>query len=245
MQVSTLVVGAILLAFLAIGAANGGFGGALIFLAIFAALTGLYIVATGRRSWARLRGGRKGGAFVLAAAVVLFGVGATTLTPRTPADIDAEAASDKEQQERIAASTSAAATPSATPSPKDTGEPMDPETVAKLAKGVSYTAPKSQPAFATSALDLLATLPVKDAAPMSGYDARAKFGDAWADIDRNGCDTRNHIFSRGISQKSHSRTTCAAKSREGRSPIPIRQERSYSSAAPTPAVPCRLTMLLP
>ena len=97
-------------------------------------------------------------------------------------------------------SASSTPTPSATPTPKDTGEPMDPETVTKLATGVSYTAPKSQPAYATQALDLLATLPIKDAAPMSGYDARAKFGQAWADIDRNGCDTRNDILKRDLTE---------------------------------------------
>ena len=77
---------------------------------------------------------------------------------------------------------------------------MDPETVTKLAQGVSFTAPKPQPAYATIALDLLATLPVKDAAPTSGYDARAKFGEAWADIDRNGCDTRNDILKRDLTE---------------------------------------------
>ena len=54
-------------------------------------------------------------------------------------------------------------------------------------------APHQQPAFATKALDVLATLPVKGRAPKTGYD-RAQFGQAWADVDRNGCDTRNDIL---------------------------------------------------
>ncbi|PTT64506.1 calcium-binding protein, partial [Arthrobacter sp. HMWF013] len=51
---STLIVGGITALFMVIGAIGGGIGGALIFLAITAALTGLYVLATGRRSWAWL-----------------------------------------------------------------------------------------------------------------------------------------------------------------------------------------------
>ncbi|GAA3404534.1 GmrSD restriction endonuclease domain-containing protein [Pseudarthrobacter polychromogenes] len=58
-------------------------------------------------------------------------------------------------------------------------------------------APRLQPAFATKAADLLATLPIKGRAPKTGYD-RALFGQAWADVDRNGCDTRNDILGRDL-----------------------------------------------
>lgn len=43
------------------------------------------------------------------------------------------------------------------------------------------------------ALDVLARLPTKGRAPMTGYD-RARFGQAWLDADRNGCDTRNDVL---------------------------------------------------
>jgi len=45
-------------------------------------------------------------------------------------------------------------------------------------------------ATAVAALSLLA---VKGRAPMTGYD-RDRFGPAWLDADRNGCDTRNDIL---------------------------------------------------
>jgi hypothetical protein len=48
-----------------------------------------------------------------------------------------------------------------------------------------------------SAGALLATLPVKGRAPKTGYD-RDRFGPAWADTDRNGCDTRNDVLSRDL-----------------------------------------------
>lgn len=199
------MVGALALAAVALGSANGGVGGALIFLAIFAALTGLYVVITGRRSWARLPGSRKVGGIVLAASLVLFVVGGIALPPRSPESIAAQAASENEKRAadeaaRAAAASSQAssAAPSPTPSPKDTGEPLDPDKVTELAKGVSYTAPKSQPAYATKALDLLAELPVKVPASTAGYSARAMYGLAWADVDRNGCDTRNDILKRDL-----------------------------------------------
>jgi hypothetical protein len=43
----------------------------------------------------------------------------------------------------------------------------------------------------------LARLAVKGRAPKTGYD-RALFGQAWADVDRNGCDTRNDILHRDL-----------------------------------------------
>lgn len=42
---------------------------------------------------------------------------------------------------------------------------------------------------------LLASLPVRPEDPMTGYD-RDKFGDGWADLDGDGCDTRDEILAR-------------------------------------------------
>ncbi|MSO25047.1 MAG: deoxyribonuclease [Actinobacteria bacterium] len=47
------------------------------------------------------------------------------------------------------------------------------------------------------ALAVLETLPVKGRAPKTGY-SRAAFGQSWADVDRNGCDTRNDILQRDM-----------------------------------------------
>ena len=53
------------------------------------------------------------------------------------------------------------------------------------------------PAWVTTAKAQLAKLTVKAAAPMTGYD-RDKFGEPWADVDHNGCDTRNDILKRDL-----------------------------------------------
>jgi len=47
------------------------------------------------------------------------------------------------------------------------------------------------------AIAVLETLAVKGRAPKTGY-TRAQFGPAWADVDRNGCDTRNDILKRDL-----------------------------------------------
>ena len=54
-----------------------------------------------------------------------------------------------------------------------------------------------QPALASKALAVLATLPVKGRAPKTGY-SRDQFGPAWSDVDHNGCDTRNDVLRRDL-----------------------------------------------
>lgn len=59
-----------------------------------------------------------------------------------------------------------------------------------------------------TALALLATLPVKGRAPMTGYDRVGDFGTAWFDADRNGCDTRDDVLRRdlvGVTMKGRCR----------------------------------------
>lgn len=47
------------------------------------------------------------------------------------------------------------------------------------------------------AKEVLATLEIKGRAPKTGY-ARDQFGPAWSDVDHNGCDTRNDILKRDL-----------------------------------------------
>ncbi|MGG6381326.1 GmrSD restriction endonuclease domain-containing protein [Paenarthrobacter sp. NEAU-H11] len=95
-----------------------------------------------------------------------------------------------------AAGATAKATPSSS-SVQETGAPLDPETTNLMPQAAAVAAPRTQPAFATRAIDLLATLPIKGRAPKTGYD-RALFGQAWLDVDRNGCDTRNDMLKRDL-----------------------------------------------
>jgi hypothetical protein len=62
--------------------------------------------------------------------------------------------------------------------------------------GNAADAPVS-PAEVATAVSQLETIPVKGRAPKTGY-TREEFGPAWADVDRNGCDTRNDILARDL-----------------------------------------------
>ena len=59
---------------------------------------------------------------------------------------------------------------------------------------VSGAGAATEPGLAAAALE---SLVVKGRAPKTGY-SRAQFGSAWADVDRNGCDTRNDILRRDL-----------------------------------------------
>ena len=60
------------------------------------------------------------------------------------------------------------------------------------------------PSHATSVasgLSIIETQVTKGRAAKTGY-TRAQFGQTWADVDRNGCDTRNDILKRDLTGRS-------------------------------------------
>lgn len=61
-------------------------------------------------------------------------------------------------------------------------------------------------ATAGNALVQLESIPVKGRAPKTGY-TRDEFGPAWADTDRNGCDTRNDILARDLTDETFKQGT--------------------------------------
>ncbi len=60
--------------------------------------------------------------------------------------------------------------------------------------GPRYPVTAAELGAARAALDVLA---VKGRAPRTGY-GRELFGEAWADVDGNGCDTRNDVLARDL-----------------------------------------------
>jgi hypothetical protein len=92
-------------------------------------------------------------------------------------------------------SATACAGPGIAPSPA-VGGPGD-SAAGTPATAASGNAPQPQPATSSEALGVLATLPIKGRAPKTGY-SRDQFGQAWADVDRNGCDTRNDMLRRDL-----------------------------------------------
>ncbi|MGW5161024.1 HNH endonuclease family protein [Nonomuraea wenchangensis] len=72
---------------------------------------------------------------------------------------------------------------------------------AQLSTGDSDKGSKSDSASVSDARKKLAKLQVKGRAPRTGFD-RDKFGPSWADVDRNGCDTRNDILKRDLEDET-------------------------------------------
>ncbi len=106
----------------------------------------------------------------------------TTTTVPTSAAIDAEAAS-----------------PSTTESPATT-VPQSSSATATTSRPAAPSTPWPRTTIRPgTAVTTLATLTIKGRAPKTGYD-RALFGQAWADVDRNGCDTRNDILRRDLTR---------------------------------------------
>ena len=64
--------------------------------------------------------------------------------------------------------------------------------IAPPAQAIKFSA-----ASEVTASSVLSSLPVKGRAAKTGY-TRAQFGQAWADVDRNGCDTRNDMLKRDL-----------------------------------------------
>lgn len=94
----------------------------------------------------------------------------------------------------------------ADPSTAHPGSQIRPGTVTIVIPDTSSVEPQGTAPIgsdeASEALRILNTLPVKGRAPKTGY-SRAQFGDAWSDIDHNGCDTRNDILNRDLTAKQH------------------------------------------
>ncbi|MDY0910895.1 G5 domain-containing protein [Microbacterium sp. CFBP9034] len=90
---------------------------------------------------------------------------------------------------------------------------MTGDAVVKAASSGGSGAPAALPAFTgeigtaadtsvtdeQTALAVLATLPIKGRASKTDYD-RDAFGQRWLDVDRNGCDTRNDILARDLTE---------------------------------------------
>ncbi|MCL6550402.1 MAG: HNH endonuclease family protein [Acidothermus cellulolyticus] len=128
-------------------------------------------------------------AVVLVAAAVIGGC-TSSVVPRSAPSTSAVPSSSSAFPTGSSASSAAGWSASATPSPSPSPSPAATES-----SSPPTTLPSNVPPGSAAAL--LATLPIKGRAPMTGY-SREKFGPAWADVDHNGCDTRDDILRRDL-----------------------------------------------
>lgn len=174
--------------------------------AVFMAFSALYALVLRRPSWMGLRRPQTAGK-VLGASVVVFLVSAVVFGATLPdTDDDATASSSDisaspipteaapNQSDEPSASGASADESSQTPSPSESDTPSPSESGASP----SASAAPSQGA----ALAQLETVEIKGRAPRTGYD-RDLFGRGWKDPDRNGCDARNDMLNRDLTEVVH------------------------------------------
>ncbi|MCG2624886.1 DUF1524 domain-containing protein [Arthrobacter sp. I2-34] len=96
-----------------------------------------------------------------------------------------------------------AAVAAQTSGPAQTPRPQAPTAAASPVKVPKTTKPSPAPAAtkAGTALAQLATIAIKGRAPKTGY-SRDQFGHGWQDPDRNGCDARNDILARDLTDET-------------------------------------------
>ena len=100
---------------------------------------------------------------------------------------------------------SSSAQPSTTSSPLATTTP-EPSQTAEEQQSTADMIGQAPEGAQDNALTVLNTLAVKGRAPKTGY-SRDQFGAAWADVDHNGCDTRNDILNRDLTDKTYKANT--------------------------------------
>lgn len=91
------------------------------------------------------------------------------------------------------------------------------------------------PEASGDAATVLATLPVKGRAPKTGY-RREEFGQRWRDIDRNGCDTRNDILNRDLTNKTWRENTRGCVVLSGTLAEPYSGETRYFDKSQSSAI---------
>ncbi|KQO95911.1 hypothetical protein ASF30_19425 [Leifsonia sp. Leaf264] len=103
--------------------------------------------------------------------------------------------------ESVATDAASAPTPSPTSMPTDVAPSENPTTSATPSASPTATPDSTTtPAPVGTALAALETLQIKGRAPKTGYDREGDFGNAWKDVDHNGCDTRNDVLARDLTE---------------------------------------------
>ena len=168
---------------MAIGAAaTSGIFGVAVILGLTLLASGVLTMLLGRRLWRMAAPGRAGS--VLAGAGLVMVVLGAAFAPAAAPDLNSAASPE-------AAAGQVISTPSAGSASMSTNPTTD---IAVSAVDVDAIIAAARP---QTALAVLGGLTVSDGVVPPG-DARNQFGPVWADVDRNGCDTRNDILARDL-----------------------------------------------
>lgn len=185
------------------GGARGAVGGVLMMTGVFVFIVAVIALVRGRVWWAMLRS--RGVALLGAvAAFAMLGVGGAVGGTRAEAGSQPTGGSTNAAAAAVAASSSTATSTSASASttskarPSSTSRSPAPKSTSAA---VAPAAEKKHVAKAGTALAAVKGLTVKGRAAKTGY-SREAFGQEWFDADRNGCDTRNDVLRRDLTDRS-------------------------------------------
>ncbi|WP_084707723.1 GmrSD restriction endonuclease domain-containing protein [Aestuariimicrobium kwangyangense] len=183
-----------------------GVGGSVGFASAFLALTLLWHFVVGK-SWLSalfpLR--RKQALIGIPISVVLMAVGMasapaseTTLDVPTTTQTSSRASSPQNSTSVTGSTQTPSQSSSSGPSESGSLSPTSSDSPTPIPSATpTPTAAPTTVTGQSTALEVLATVPIKGRAPRTNYD-RDLFGQAWYDLDRNGCDTRNDMLRRDL-----------------------------------------------
>lgn len=98
-----------------------------------------------------------------------------------------------------AVTVSAAPTPSAETVQTSAPTPVEVEQVPVITPAPTQEpAPEPEPELTSDSIASLNTLQLVNAVEDGGYNRSEDFGNAWTDVDQNGCDTRNDVLNRDL-----------------------------------------------
>jgi hypothetical protein len=173
----------------AVGVALQGLAGGLVTGGAALLALGTCAVVAGRVRSASIRS-RRAGLVVVAVGLAVLVAGGIALPP-TPPGTSSPTASTGPSDAPPADATSAA--------PDETVDAGQDTSTGLLGDEAADAAIDT--AAPATALAALAAVEVKGRAPQTGYD-RDLFGQGWVDVDRNGCDTRNDILARDLTDET-------------------------------------------
>jgi len=175
---------------------TSGIGGLLWFAALYLMGTALWTLLVGR-SWLG-RTGRRGSLPIFLVGFALA-VGGSIIDPVEDPEPTSTASASPSASSPTSPPPPATPTPSPSPSPPASPSPARPPSPTPSASPSEDAEPTAEPG---SALAIAEGLTVKGRAPKTGY-ARDLFGGGWVDTDRNGCDTRNDILARDLTDVTY------------------------------------------
>ncbi len=169
-------------------------GGVLVLAGLAALLVGGIGIRRRGVRWARIRS--RGMAVVVAAVGgVALAAGTALAGTTTPTEKAANAGGQPATGAGRPVSTVSSSPTTTSSSTTATGPVTPPSSSTQRPVGAAQQAIPD--AVAGTALAALVRVRIAGRAPKTGFD-RAKFGQAWADVDRNGCDTRNDVLRRDL-----------------------------------------------